>query len=242
MTATPDATQPYEPFTNAMQAAAGRALTKADEQAINYGRRARWIPEDGVWLVASSREGEPPVTVRRKKDAAEVAAASESGEVERRGAKKGYWWFVLDCNCPAALSGYAVCWHKAAVFRWWQQHRRVDGKAYPGREQFSPAQANANAVVDPDGVEPVKDRYKEPAAKAAATGEPTRGKDTAGGPVYYDYDTNLRRWVPVTPADLATDRAEFLADAALDLDPDHYPDDEPNPLGYPRWADQEPRR
>lgn len=145
-----------------LEAAAARALEKAD--ALGERHRARWLPDEHCWIVASSREGEPPKRVVRKRAAAETIDP-ETGSVPRR--QRGYWWFVTDCDCEAAQKGYAVCWHKAAVYRWWQANRRVDGDAYGTLAPHSPVAVHANNDLDADGIERFKDRHPETAEELA---------------------------------------------------------------------------
>lgn len=121
-----------------LKLAADRALAKADE--LGGADRAYWSATDNGWRVPSSRPGEnggEPYRVTRTHE-------PRDSEPAAAGRRTGFGWaFILTCNCPASASGYAVCWHKAAVYRWWQKYRRVDGNAY----KDLPAHSNANAAL-----------------------------------------------------------------------------------------------
>jgi hypothetical protein len=139
-----------------LEAAGTRALARADKLAPDA--QAHWVAEEHGWRVPSSRPNEAPHLVTRKHPP--TFATREDGTPTLR-RSKGYWWFVLTCSCPAEASGYAVCWHKAAVFRWWQRNRRVDGDAYTDLAPHSNRTEQAAADVDADGVERWKDRDQE---------------------------------------------------------------------------------
>lgn len=167
-----------EEHINPLVAAAMRKLAEAD--ARGGWKIVHWLPDQHCWTVPSSDPDKPGYEVRRKhppvdRTPEEYAAA--------RARSKGQWWWILDCSCPAATAGYAVCWHKAAVFRWWQAYRRVDGEAYGDKLPFSPAAAHANSDTDNDGVERWKDRDYDDGPLSSGTCD-----DLPRTPVYYDVD------------------------------------------------------
>jgi hypothetical protein len=138
-----------------LEAAGARALARAD--ALAPDAQAHWVPDEHGWRVPSSRPGEAPHLVTRKHPP--TFATREDGTPTLR-RSKGYWWFILTCSCPAEASGYVVCWHKAAVFRWWQRNRRVDGEAYADLAPHSNRTEQAAGNLDADGIERWKDRRR----------------------------------------------------------------------------------
>jgi hypothetical protein len=156
---------------------------------------------------------EPPHTVTRKHPP--TFATNEDGTPTLRRAK-GCWWFILECSCPAAASGYAVCWHKASVFRWWQRNRRVDGDAYADLPPHSNRVAQAAGDLDPDGVETFKDR-PDPAALAWAEKQQRKcwdegwcdGNEWCGMMCECAACDLAKRGVPLTSPDVDFDDREY---------------------------------
>ena len=175
-----------------LERAAQTALAKADAQG--GAAAAHWIAEPRHWAVASKSQPGVVRTVTRKKPAAEAEA--EQGEPIRRKAR-GYWWFILECDCPAGRgtdehAAYAVCWHKAAVFRWWQKYRRVDGSAY----RDLPPHSNANSRLNEGDNDTRLDRFTSVVGEQMPSFHPN---DDSGDPDIRGrrIDTAMRRsgWV-----------------------------------------------
>lgn len=143
-----------------LERAADGALAKAE--AMGGHTAAHWNPDTEDWSVHSATDPNTVYTVWRKRP---DALGREPTEKQRQ-ANRGWWWFTLDCNCPAiTTSGYAVCKHKACVRLWQIRYQRRDGREWGTLPAHSNRAAKANAKHDPDGVETWKDkepRVREP--------------------------------------------------------------------------------
>lgn len=133
-------------------------------------------PAHGGWLITSSVQPEMMYLVKPKWDKTQRA----KGE----GRKNGHFWQLLTCNCKASTSGYFLCWHKAAVFVYWQHCRDAkrpmgvgpwqldDG---PQDDPATPAILVASTpaegkVVGPPTPPSKKRGTKRPAGKPSASG------------------------------------------------------------------------
>lgn len=180
-----------------LERAADGALAKAE--AMGGHAAARWNPDSEDWSVHSATD---PGTVYRVWRKHPDGPATEQTERQQQ-ANRGWWWFTLECNCPAiASSGYAVCKHKACVRLWQLHYQRRDGRAWGTLPAHSNAMAQANEALDPDGVETWKDK------EAETDGDPFSPDDSLEAPSgrYYDgvwYDDlpeGLRRYAADPPS------------------------------------------
>lgn len=143
------ATETRHPLERAADGAIAKAMLMGGYAA------AHWNPDSEDWSVKSATD---PHTVYRVWRRHPDGPATEQTERQQQ-ANRGWWWFTLECNCPAIVSsGYAVCKHKACVRLWQLHYQRRDGRAWGTLPAHSNAVAQANEALDPDGVETWKDR------------------------------------------------------------------------------------
>lgn len=77
------------------------------------------IPDEdagGWWVHSSTGDGQVYLVMPKWTRAERQAGV---------GRRNGQWWHVLTCTCQAAQNGYMLCWHKAAVYLYWQQCRNA---------------------------------------------------------------------------------------------------------------------
>lgn len=103
----------------------------------------------GGWWVHSSVGDGNKYLVKPKWDRTHQPAKS--------GTRNGKWWHVLTCNCQAAVKGYMLCWHKAAVFVYWRackEANRMEGIGpYLLRDGPSPTDPDEPTASDPTPTE-----------------------------------------------------------------------------------------
>jgi hypothetical protein len=86
------------------------SLEKAAEQLrINPIVPSR---ELGGWILASGSNPNASYLVKPK-----WAKSERKGHPNK---SKGQYWWLLVCSCPAEASGFVLCWHKSAVYLYWQ--------------------------------------------------------------------------------------------------------------------------
>jgi hypothetical protein len=137
-----------------LERAADGALEKA--AAMGGHRAAHWNHDTEDWTVRSATDPGTVYQVWRKRP---DNLHNEQSALQAA-TNRGWWWFTLECNCPAIVSsGYAVCKHKACVRLWQLHYHRRDGRAWGNLPPHSNAIAQANDDVDDDGTERWKDRY-----------------------------------------------------------------------------------
>lgn len=129
----------------------------------------------GWWVFSSTGSGESYLVQPKVKKTDRVAHPNQ---------RHGHWWQVLTCTCPAAIKGYMLCWHKAAVFLYWQackEAKRMEGIGdYLIRDMSPPpAEAPEEAVIPT----PVERKAKGPPTPRSARAGKTRpaGKTSASG-------------------------------------------------------------
>lgn len=111
---------PVQPKSDATGALVSDRYPSVDPAVIAaaFGRADRdkkwweveWDPKKQQWAVPSATD------------------ARRSYRVWRRRGKRGVvpFWMALECNCYAEQSGsYLICWHKAAVKRWWDHMKAL---------------------------------------------------------------------------------------------------------------------
>jgi hypothetical protein len=136
-----------------LERAADGALEKAEKMGGHTA--AHWNPDTEDWSVHSATDPNTVYRVWRKNPDGPAAEQSE----RQQQANRGWWWFTLECNCPAiTTSGYAVCKHKACVRLWQLHYQRRDGRAWGTLPAHSNRMAQANADLDAEGVERYKDK------------------------------------------------------------------------------------
>lgn len=136
-----------------LERAADGALEKAEKMGGHTA--AHWNPDTEDWSVKSATD---PGTVYRVWRKYPDGPATEQSERQQQ-ANRGWWWFTLECNCPAiTTSGYTVCKHKACVRLWQLRYQRRDGRAWGTLPAHSNRMAQANADLDAEGVERYKDK------------------------------------------------------------------------------------
>jgi hypothetical protein len=168
-----------------LERAADGALEKAE--AMGGHAAAHWNPDSEDWSVHSATD---PNTVYRVWRKHPDGPATEQSEKQAQ-ANRGWWWFTLECNCPAIVSsGYAVCKHKACVRLWQLHYQRRDGRAWGTLPAHSNANSQANEALDADGIEATHEAAAEGglAVALARTRQEDRGCPCWPGP------TNCPRW------------------------------------------------
>lgn len=185
---------------NPLALAAERKLAEAD--ARGAPGCVKWLPDEHCWSVPSSDPVKQGYKVRRKHPPVDRTPEEQAAARTR---SRGQWWWILDCSCPAATAGYAVCWHKAAVFRWWQDNGRVDGDAYGDRPPYHVPNAHLHRQQAYDRLPP-----KPPKAHEVGASHWNDPPPPNVDPAYYDVDDdgNTYRVPGPAPAGLPPDTTD----------------------------------
>jgi hypothetical protein len=122
--------------------------------------------EHGGWLIYSSSADGTVYVVKPK--------WTKGGRKAGTGRSKGQYWWLLTCTCPAEGSGFVICWHKSAVYLYWQHCREVNRMEGVGPWYIS------DGPTEVSGQEKPKRVRSRGASKAVGSPTPQKPKrDTA---------------------------------------------------------------
>lgn len=121
-------------------------------------------PEHGGWLIYSSKGDGTAYVVKPKHPRSE-----RKGHPSK---SKGQYWWLLTCTCPAEGAGFVICWHKSAVYLYWQHCRDVKRM-----EGVGPWHIQDGPPTDPP---PAPTTVQTTPLASTAVGQPTHVKPTRG--------------------------------------------------------------